>query len=51
MPSKQKDFVYEHLKINSFNEENALETKFILNRTQTKKKESIFSFLSFVFFF
>jgi hypothetical protein len=47
MPSKQKDFVHEHLKMNSFNEDYALATIRFFNRTQTKKNEIFFSFLSF----
>jgi hypothetical protein len=52
MSSEQKDFVCEHLKIKSFNENYALATKFFQNRTQTKKKGKFFLFLIvyFVFF-
>jgi hypothetical protein len=39
------------LKINSFNENYAPATKNFQNRTHTKKKEKIFSFLSFFFRF
>jgi hypothetical protein len=51
MPSKQKDFVYENLKIHYFNEDYALEINFfsIGPKPKERKKFSL-SYRLFVFF-